>query len=217
MKKFAPLILVAGLALAGCGSADTTPEAKSPLAETVAPSESVASDAPMEFEVEPSAITVDSNLYAMAGMTAGKFNLGKAVEPDEELLSALKKADPEADWQFIELTIDNREGSEEAFNHEIRAYDAAGQEYGFVRPIELLDPLREELGDTGFPFELYEKLWEKYDQTANPGAVQKFVMITGDSIPSELNRVTVSFGGMVGEADAITVEDAEAQGMPMDF
>lgn len=171
----------------------------------------------MEFEVEPSAITTDSELYAMAGMTAGKFNLGKAMAPDNDLLSALRKADPEADWKFVELTIDNREGTEDAFNHEIRAYDADGEEYGFVRPIELLDPLREELGDEVFPFEVYENLWEKYDQTAHPGAVEKFVMITGDSVPNELKRVTVSFGGMVGEADAMTVEDAESQGMPVDF
>lgn len=49
------------------------------------------------------------------------------------------------------------------------------------------------------------------------GAVEKFVMITGDSIPNDLKRVTVSFGGMVGEVDAITVDDAESQGMSMDF
>lgn len=218
MKKFAPIALVTALVLTGCSSSPgPSSSPASGVAETVESETPAASDIPMEFEAEPAVLTVDSDLYAMSGMTAGKFNLGKPAEPDKELLSALKKVAPDADWKFIELTIDNREGSEDAFNHEIRAYDAAGEEYGFVRPIELLDPLREELGDEGFPFEVYEKLWEKYDQTAHPGAVEKFVMITGDSIPNDLKRVTVSFGGMVGEVDAITVDDAESQGMPMDF
>lgn len=220
MKKFLPLpmIAVASIFLASCSGSTEAEPSVAPSSSAVADLESPpALEAPMEFEAEPSELTVDSDLFAMAGMTAGKVNLGLEARPDQELLDALKKADPDANWTFVELTIDNREGSEDAFNHEIRAYDASGKEYGYVRPIELLDPLLEELGETEFPHELYEKLWEKYDTEAHPGAVKKFVMITGDEIPKELKRVTISFGGMVGEADAMTIEDAKSQGLPTDF
>lgn len=220
MKKFLalPAIAVASIFLASCsGSTEAEPTVAPGSSESVEFETPPALEAPMEFEAEPSELTVDSDLFAMVGMTAGKVNLGVHSKPDQELLGALKKADPDANWTFVELTIDNREGSEEAFNHEIRAYDASGQEYGYVRPIDLLDPLREELSETQFSHELYEKLWEKYDTEAHPGAVKKFVMITGDEIPEELKRVTISFGGMIGEADAMTIEDAKSQGLPTDF
>lgn len=221
MKKniIAASVIALSLVLTACGgSADPVQSDASTVLETVESSDSAPSEMPMEYEAEPGNLRITDDLYAITGVTAGKLNLSEKANGDPELIKWLEKADPEADWSFVTLTIDNRDGTENAFGHEIRAYDEAGKEYGFIRPLDLLDPLREEHGDSGFEFSIYERLWELYDEPfAKPGAVKEFVMVTGDKLPGELARVTVSFGGLVGESDAITIADAESQGMPMDF
>lgn len=232
MKKFLPLMLVAGLALAGCSSS-AEPSSGASETPTPAPSSPTAEATTAESPtVDPEA----SDEYAFAtGMTFGK--VARSGEPSKEL-KAFLEASSEAQGedykdvlQFWTVKIDNREGFEDAFVNGLFGYDEAGKEYTFVRTLDLVEATQEALPDAPENataesaewkqhkelFDLYSAAFESEQYSAKPGAVKEFIVVTGDELPSEFAKMTIDLGGLVGEADVITLEDAESQGYPLDF
>lgn len=173
--------------------------------------------------------------YAFAtGMTFGKVTT--SGKPSPELDAFLDAAGEDAgdayedDFTFWTVTIDNREGHAEAFPYEFRAYDKDGSEYIFKRTLDLVEAVQQQLPDAPDAtedspewkayekrFDLYEAAFESESVVANPGALKKFTVVTGDDLPEEFTRMSIDLGGLVGEAEVITMEDANSQGYPMDF
>lgn len=232
MKKFAPFILVAGLALAGCSSSTDEPSSASETA-TPAPSSPSAEAPPAE---SPTADADASEEYAFAtGMTFGKVSTSGKPGPElEAFLDHAAEVTGEAyedDLSFWSVTIDNREGTDAAFPNELRVYDQSGEEYLFARSIDFVEAVNEALPDAPANasadsdewkayeerMDLYRAAFDAEDSVANPGAVKEFVVVSADDLPSELTKLTIDLGGMIGEADVITLEDAESQGYPLDF
>lgn len=234
MKKLAPLILIAGLALTGCGEANT-PENSQPVEITPPASASPATESAKPMPSETDSTMVEPQYAFATGMTFGKLTTdGK---PGSELKAFLEGAQESVgeeigdEFTYWTLKIDNREGTESAFPNQFRAYDDAGKEYLFVRTLDLVEGVNDQLPPAPLEaasdstewkeyekmFDLYEAAFEAEDYSANPGAVKEFVIVSGDDLPSEFAKMTIDLGGLVGEADVITLEDAESQGYPLDF
>lgn len=220
-------ILALGLALtlSACGSPapDAAPAApEQSVAQPSAPSASASVDpvakaagealgAPMEYE--EGALTGTEFAFAINN-TFGKFTLpGK---PDPELAPLIAKLDG-AVATFVTVTVDNREGFDEAFINSIRGYDAAGEEYVFERAIDVVGILHDELTDSQMSYDKYSELFDKHDGSAARGQVKEFLMVSGDELPESFKRIAVDAGGLVGEVDAVTLAEGVAQGMPLEF
>ncbi|MGC0270823.1 hypothetical protein ACPROK_14780 [Glutamicibacter soli] len=235
MKKLliASSTLALSLALVSCSGGSEPAPATTP---SEAPA---ASAAPVESSASTSASKPadESGVkeYAFAtGMTFGK--VATSGKPSPELDAFLDAAGEDAgdayedDFTFWTVTIDNREGHAEAFPYEFRAYDKDGSEYIFKRTLDLVEAVQEQLPDAPDAtedspewkayekrFDLYEAAFESESVVANPGALKKFTVVTGDDLPEEFMRMSIDLGGLVGEAEVITLEDANSQGYPMDF
>ena len=228
MKKFAPfaLLAIAGLALTACGAADTQTE----------PMPVEASTSATPSLVEPTKESSSPDEYAFAtGMTFGKVTTsGKPSKELDAYLEAVSKSvgeDMEDEMTFWTVKIDNREGLEVAFPNELRAYDSKGEEYLFVRTLDIVEAVNEKLPELSDKATLESEEWKAHQKlndkyiaafeseslSANPGAVKEFTVATGDDLPDDFAKMTIDLGGLVGEADVITMNDAESQGYPLDF
>lgn len=233
MKKLVPALAVAALALVGCSAADSAPEPSAPVETTTVAAQSTEATAEAAETPTPSGIADE---YAFAtGMTFGK--VATEGQPSNELDAYLRAAgeaigEPYDDsLTFWTVKVDNREGFEAAAPYQLRVYDTAGNEVLFVRPLDLVEAVEEEMPEAPEDataespewkayeelFDLYKAAFEAENFLANPGAVKEFTIVTGDDLPDEIVKMTIDLGGMVGEADVITVSDAEAQGYPLDF
>lgn len=235
MKKILPLPLALALLLAGCASSESaaitdTAPSTSPAIE-VTPAVEPTQEQPTAKTTAPGA----SSKYAFAtGMTFGKVTTSGT--PDKELKTFL---DGVAEFTgegykdevtFWTVKIDNREGTDEAFPNELRAYDKDGGEYIFIRSLDLVEAVQEQLPDAPDApaespewksheklFDMYSAAFEAESYSAKPGAVKEFTIVTIDDLPDELAKLTINLGGLVGEADVITMDDASSQGYPLDF
>lgn len=235
MKKILPLPIALALLLAGCASsepstiADTAP-ATSPAAE-VTPAVEPTQEQPTASTTAPGA----ASEYAFAtGMTFGKVTTSGT--PGKELktfLDGVAESTGEGykdEVTFWTVKIDNREGTDEAFPNELRAYDKDGGEHIFIRSLDLVEAVQEQLLDApdapadSPEWKSYEKMFDMYSAAfeaesykAKPGAVKEFTILTIDDLPDEIAKMTIDLGGLVGEAEVITLVDAESQGYPLDF
>lgn len=213
-------IAVFGLALTGCANGGQDPEtAPTAAQETSQPSAEPTAEetagAPMEEE-RPSTAS-SSGEYAFAtGMTFGKFEI--PGEPREDFLKIMKRYDEDVeDVSFLQVKVDNRESDVEAAVMEVRGYDADGNEYLFVGPEEILDTMfAEDQSKMDYDKE-YMKFFDEFTDSASPGEVQEFTLISMDKLPDEFARVMVDAGGSLGEVEAVTMEEAKEQGYPLDF
>lgn len=231
-KTITALALAAALTLTACTAQpqqQIAEPAESASAVSSAPAAATTPTASSEPVVEPTE-------YAFAtGMTFGKVTTtGKPGKELDAFLSAAAETVGEeypAGFEYWTVKIDNRDGFEVAFPNELRVYDEAGNEYLFIRGIDLVEAAQEEMPDapenaTGDSpewkeherlFGLYESAFEAENYSANPGAVKEFTVVTGDDLPDDIARITIDLGGLTGEADVITLEDAQSQGYPLDF
>lgn len=220
MKHSLSIIAVATLALtlASCAGSPSAAPGSSPAPTA----QSTTADAPSsvtgatELPMEHGPVALTGNEFAFAiGNTFGKFTL--PGEPDPELSRLMKKVDDSDPITFATVTVDNRGGHDEAFINSIRIYDAAGAEYVFARAIDVVEVLHEELPDSVMDYDKYIELFELHSGSAAKGQVAEFVMVSGEKLPESFARITVDAGGLVGEGDVVTLAEAEAQGMPIDF
>lgn len=234
MKKFSPLavLAIAGLALTACGATDAQTEPMPVEASTSATPSLTATPEP----VDPSKDSPSPDEYAFAtGMTFGKVTTsGKPSKELDTYLEAVSKSVGESmedEMTFWTVKIDNREGLEAAFPNELRAYDSKGEEYLFARTLDIVEAVNESLPELSDKATLESEEWKDHKKlhdmyitasesetsSANPGAVKEFTVVSGDELPDEFSKMTIDLGGLVGEADVITMDDAESQGYPMDF
>ena len=221
MKKtfLASAVLVA-VALTGCSSSSGTPApAKSASPEVSAtPTESAA---PLtgtdDVPASPSERTASTAWAFATGYTFGKFEI--PGEPMDDFLDIMKRYDEEGakEATFISVKVDNRESDEEVWVREARGYDADGNEYKFIDPVELLDMMFEE-DDSKMDYDdEYMKYFDEFQETASPGEVHEFQLITFDELPEDgFRRVMVDTGNL-NEVEAVPMEEAESQGYPLDF
>lgn len=224
MKKSLTLFAAAlVLTLTACGgqpAAQPTP-ADEPIATASTKEQPPASSEPTEslegdpMEYEAGSLTGTDYAFAV-GMVIGKFSIPGSA--DKDLLEVMKRYDDDiSSLTFVNVTMDNRQGDEEAHAAEIRAYDAAGKEYLFLSASTIVDAMYAE-DKTKMDYDTeYMELFDRYTDSAKPGEVDEFLMVTGDKLPDEFARITVNAGGLIGEVDAVTLEEGKAQGMPLDF
>lgn len=233
MRKTGLAVLaIAGLALTACGAADAQTEPMPVEASASATPSLTATPEP----VEPTKESFSPDEYAFAtGMTFGKVTTsGKPSKELDTYLEAVSKSvgeDIEGEMTFWTVKIDNREGLEKAFPNELRAYDSKGKEYLFVRMLDIVEAVNEQLPELSEKATLESDEWKDHKKlhdlyiaasesetsSANPGAVKEFTVVSGDELPDEFSKMTIDLGGLVGEADVITMDDAESQGYPLDF
>ena len=231
MKKIPPLALALTLLLAGCASSEPSTTDAAPAtssATEVAPTNEPTQEQPA---VETTATGTTSEYAFATGMTFGKVATSGA--PGKELKTFL---DGVAEFTgegykdevtFWTVKIDNREGFEAAFPNEFRAYDKDGGEYLFIRGLDLVEAVQEQLPDAPAEspewksheklFDMYSAAFEAESYSAKPGAVKEFTIVTIDDLPDEIEKMTIDLGGLVGEAEVITLVDAKSQGYPLDF
>ena len=167
------------------------------------------------MEEEPTITAKTAGEYAYAsGMTFGKFEI--PGEPDKGFVEIMKRYDDTVDPKFVNVKVDNRQADESAAVVEVRIYDAAGEEYMFVSPLDLLDAMRDE-DESKIDYDTeYMKYWDKYNTSVSMGQMATETLISLDDLPDEFNRVIVNTG-LGGEVEAVTIEEAQEQGYPLDF
>lgn len=154
--------------------------------------------------------------YAFAtGMTFGKFTVpGK---PDTGFLKLMERYGEVENASFVNVKIDNREGQDKAWVMNVRVYDAAGTEYLFVDPRDLLDKMfDEDQSKMDYDTE-YMKYFDKFGDTVSKGEIDTMTLISLDKLPSEISRVIVDTGAFAGDVEAVTIDEAATQGYPLDF
>lgn len=236
MKKILPLSLVAALLLTGCASSDPKVAEESATPSTATSEAATSVEPSQEQPAAETTASSEATAYAFAtGMTFGKVSTdGEPGKEFEAFLDGVEESvGEEVGDQFTYWTvkIDNREGTDDAKPNQLRMYDAAGTEYLFVDALNIVEAVFEQIPEapedaTGDSpewrereklFKLYEKAFDAENQLAHPGAVKEFVVVTGDKLPDEISKMAIDLGGLIGEADVITMEDAESQGYPLDF
>lgn len=233
-KTYAVLstLALSSVALVGCS---VTAEEPAPTAVSESSAPATVKPEATEKPAAESNGTDEPEFAFATGMTFGKVT--RSGEPSKELKAFLEASseaqgeDYEDVLQFWTVKIDNREGFEDAFVNGLFGYDEAGKEYTFIRTLDLVEATHEALPDAPENataesaewkqhkelFELYSAAFESEQYSAKPGAVKEFTVVTGDELPSEFAKMTIDLGGLVGEADVITLEDAESQGYALDF
>ena len=225
MKKVLSALPVAGLTalaltLSSCASASDPASAPAPSDSPASPSSPEAIETALP---EPSSSSTDApsqgqpNSWAFASVaTIGKFEIPGST--DEGFLDLMKRYDDDVSKvQFINVKVDNREADEEVWVREVRGYDASGKEYMFVDPVEFLDAMFEEDSTKMDYDDEYMKYFDQFQDTASPGEVHEFELITMDELPKEgFSRVIVDTGNL-NEVEAVTMEEAKSQGYPLDF
>lgn len=222
MKKtlLAVPLLSAALLLVACGASNSGNEGSTAPSTGSTPSstESSPATASTSTATETSEVTEQAQGdYAFAiGNTIGKFTI--PGQPDKGFMEIMKRYDDDVSmFTSVNVKVDNRQSDVEAGIIEIRGYDAAGKEYLFLDPVDILDAMfQEDQSKMDYDKE-YMKYFDEFTDSASPGEVDEFLLMSGDKLPDEFAKIIVNAGGMVGEVEAVTMEEAKAQGIPLDF
>lgn len=212
--KSKPLTALAAatlLALTGCNATTTTEQPETATTTAAAP----ATASPTTIPDQPDARAPTTMEYAFAtGMTFGKFRIPS--DPDKGFLKLMERYDDDTDQvQFVTVKVDNREGFDNAGITEIRGYDKDGKEYLFVDPSDILDMMFEEDQSKLDYDKEYMPYFEKFADPVSVGEVGEQYFLTMDELPNEFRRVIVKVSGE--DVEAVTVDEAEEQGIPLDF
>lgn len=214
-KTLAPLTVALALILTACGGQPSAQPAPTETSAAASSSLTASNEPGAPMEYEPGALTGTDFAFAV-GMVFGKFSIPGTA--DKDFLEVMKRYDEDtSNLTFINVAMDNRHGDQEAHAAEVRVYDKAGKEYLFKPAIDFLEAMFEK-DQTKMDYDKeYMKFFDRYTDSAKPGEVDEFLMISGDKLPESFERITVNAGGLVGETDAVTLEEGNAQGMPLDF
>ncbi len=207
MKKINALIVAttAALFLAGCSISDTSTDPSNVASETTTATESSpATSAPANnAEDDP-----DNGLFPVDGKyeftyfegATGEFTFEGEADPEIESLRKAVNAEP---VHYMNVKVDNRQGSDHAPVYQVVGYDTAGKKYVYTGINQILDEWQEEVSDDdpGLSNRFSEE-YNKYLDSVDRSEVGFQLLAFKGELPEGFTRVEVQPSGMGAGVDA---------------
>ncbi|MFD6176976.1 MULTISPECIES: hypothetical protein [unclassified Isoptericola] len=204
------------IALVGCSNDEPAPSSSGVVASEPAPGASSAKTAP-DVAAEDDGPPWPPGKFVASAPSGGDLMLevpADSAPPDVEEYRKEIDGDPVA---YIEVDVDNRDGTEYVNMYEVDIFDPDGTKYEFTNVTDAIDTWTEDLPyDTNEQIDVLNEgtdLTAKYEGGASPSE-RKTMLLAGEEVPEEIQDIQVYAEGGVGEVAHAWPENSDQERSP---